>query len=101
MKKDGCRICPPIDELIFNVIQLSGFFPFCRMFVDNGLTAAPRLGYIKNLVAASIQTCYILLGYPGLIKKPFLPPMLAWDRMCNHLIGTDCVLMPPVLSAMY
>ena len=54
MKRDGCRIPPPINEFTKNVMQPSSFLSFYQMFVDDRLTAAPRLGYIKNLVAASI-----------------------------------------------
>ena len=35
---------------------------------------------------ASIEACYLLLGYPSLIKAPFLSPMLAWDKMCDQPI---------------
>ena len=91
MKRDGCPICPPIDEFAKNVMQLSSFLPFYRMFIDDGLIDAPRLDSIKNLVAASIEACYLLLGYPGPIKKLFLPPTLAWDKMCDCPIGPNCV----------
>ena len=64
------------------------------MFVDDGLTAAPRLsGDMRKLAAASIEACYLLLGYPGPIKSPYLPPAMAWDKMEARRIGIDRIAL--------
>lgn len=61
---------------------------FYRIFVDDGLTAAPRLSAdIVKVCASSMESAYILLGYPGPIKKPLLPPTIAADKMVDHKIG--------------
>ena len=91
MKRDKCKVNPKIDKFTSNVCTIVGFIAFYRMFVDNGLTAAPRIGCNRQLIAASIEACYLLLGYPGPIKNPFLPPSMAWDKMHNRPIGIDCV----------
>ena len=58
------------------------------MFVDDGLTAAPQLSAdIVKVCASSMESAYILLGYPGPIEKPLLPPTMAAEKMVDRKIG--------------
>ena len=90
-KRDSCRIRPPTDNGTMKVKSFDGtFVPHYRMFVDDGLTAAPRnkdLQHIKQTVAASCEAAYLCLGYPGPIKQPILPAVMAWDKIYERLIG--------------
>lgn len=60
-----------------------------EMYIDDSLTAllAGNDEALRKLVASSVEGLYILLGYPGPIKKPTLPPVVAWDKMVEGFIG--------------
>jgi hypothetical protein len=72
---------PPLDTT-------SGSFDIhYHMYVDDNLSACiyePPL--IKQMVAASIEAIYLLLGYPGTITQPILPAVAAWDKMVDRPI---------------
>ena len=58
------------------------FVPEYRMFVDDLLSGIPCL--LKNtrqFFTSSIKLVYVILGYPGPITKPDLPPTMSWDKM--------------------
>jgi hypothetical protein len=62
------------------------------MYVDDNLNACiyePVL--IKQMVAASIEAIYLLLGYPGEITKPILPAVAAWDKMVDRPICENII----------
>ena len=58
------------------------------MFVDDLLTATARTkGNTDKLLASSIESVYLLIGYPGPIQDPTLPPTMAWDKMVDRPVG--------------
>ena len=70
------------------------------MFVDDLLTGGPRTKTIngkpvgcnmQKLVAASIESGNLMIGCPGPIQKPILPPTMSWDKMVDRAIGTKKV----------
>ena len=58
------------------------------MFVDDLITAAPR-GYCDQprVFASSVEAVYLILGKPGDITAPFLPPTMAFDKMKNRPVS--------------
>ena len=81
----ACTIRPQFDATNGTVIDANGnFVPEYRMFVDDLLSAISRhLRQTRHSIASSIESVYILLGYPGPITKPDLPPTMLWDKMAN------------------
>jgi hypothetical protein len=58
-----------------------------NMYVDDNLSAMIyNVPLIKQMVAASVEAIYLLLGYPGEITKPILPAVAAWDKMVDRPI---------------
>lgn len=58
------------------------------MFVDDLLSAIPRQEKnTRHFIASSIESVYVLIGYPGLIKNPVLPPTMSWDKMADRAVG--------------
>jgi hypothetical protein len=53
------------------------------MYVDDGLSAVPtrEANGVHRMVASSCEAAYLLLGYPGPIQNPILPPKMSWDKM--------------------
>ena len=98
MEEDACEIRPTIDEYTYNVREKINnehrFHPCYRMFVDDGGTAGPRsFCNMMLLVASSIEACYLLLGYPGPIQSPYLPPTMSWDKMVDRVIWIERVFL--------
>lgn len=54
-----------------------------KMYIDDAQTAIPACvpNGVNRLVASSIESCYILLGYPGPIDAPIITPVMAWDKL--------------------
>ena len=44
---------------------------------------------MHNLVAASIESGYLMIGCPGPIQKPILPPTMSWDKIVDRAIGVQ------------
>ena len=38
-------------------------------------------------MASSIESLYVILGYPGPITKPDLPPTMSWDKIVGRAVG--------------
>jgi hypothetical protein len=77
------RFCPKLDQLNPPILKQHGELhgKFC-MFVENLLSACIHWkALIRQMIVSSIEVGYILLGYPGPIKDPILPPVMAWDNM--------------------
>jgi hypothetical protein len=77
---------PPLDK------TSKRFDIHYHMYVDDNLFAIvyePPL--IKQMVAASIEAIYLLLGYPGKITKPIIPAVAAWDKMVDRLISENII----------
>jgi hypothetical protein len=53
------------------------------MYIDDAQSAIPDNvpNGANRLVASSIESCYILLGYPGPIHDPIITPVMAWDKL--------------------
>jgi hypothetical protein len=53
-----------------------------KMYIDDAQSAIPDNvpNGANRLVASSIESCYILLGYPGPIHDPIITPVMAWDK---------------------
>ena len=99
---ERCIIRPTIDEHTLKVRQHNKFIPQARMFVDDLLTAGPRIETsevtkdgcnMKQLVAASIESGYLMIGCPGPIQKPLLPPTMSWDKMVDRAIGVQRIAL--------
>ena len=61
-----------------------------RIFVDDLHSIIPRhLRQTRHFITPSIESVYILLGYPGPITKPDLPPTMSWDKMADRAVGPD------------
>lgn len=86
---DACTIRPQLDKFNGTVNNESGVFvPEYRMFVNDQLSAIPR--HLKNtfhFIASSFKSVYIILGYPGPITKPDLPPTMSWGKMVGRAVG--------------
>ena len=79
----ACTIRPQFDTIngIVNNEQGKPVLEY-RMFVDNLLSAIQcHLKNTRQLIASSIESVYIILGYPGPITKPDLPPKMSWDKV--------------------
>ena len=58
------------------------------MFVNDLLSAIPRQEKNMRLfIASSIESVYVLIGYPGLIKNPTLSPSMSLDKMADRVVG--------------
>ena len=58
------------------------------MFVNDLLSAIPRQEKnTRHFIASSIESVYVLIGYPGLIKNSTLPPTMSWDKMIDRTVG--------------
>ena len=58
------------------------------MFVDDLLSAIPRQEKkTRHFIASSIESVYLLIGYPGSIKNTTLPPTMSWDKMADRAVG--------------
>ena len=58
------------------------------MFVDDLLSAIPRQEKnTRHFIASSIESVYVLIGYPGSIKNSTLPPTMSWDKMDDRAVG--------------
>jgi hypothetical protein len=65
-----------------------------RMFVDDLLSAClRRKALIQRMIASSVEAAYILQGYPGPIKDPILPPVMAWDKMEDQPVAPQHVAL--------
>jgi hypothetical protein len=58
------------------------------MYVDDGLSALPaeEPNGVNRLVTASVESAYLLLGYPGPIQAPDIPATMSWDKMVDRPI---------------
>ena len=76
------------DEYNPPLVKMDGKFDIhYSMYVDDNLSACIyERPLIRQMVAASIEALYLLLGYPGEITKPILPPVAAWDKMVDRPI---------------
>jgi hypothetical protein len=71
---------------------------FC-MFVDDLLsTCIRRKALIQRMIASSVKAAYILLGYPGPIKDPILPPVMAWDKMEDRSVAPQRVVLGALID---
>ena len=78
------------------------------MFVDNLITAIPLTTThnscanmntsIEKLTASSIEAAYLIVGNPGPIQNPFLPPTLSRDKMVDRIIGHRGVALGHVFN---
>merc|ERR1712086_728508 len=85
----ACTVRPQFDAMNDTVNNEQGkFVPEYRMFVDDLLSAIPRhLKNTRQFIASSIKSVYVILGYPGPITKPDLPPTMSWDKMEDRPVG--------------
>ena len=86
---DACTIRLQLDKFNGTVKnENDDFVPEYRTFVDNLLNAIPRhLKNTQHFVASSIESVYIILGYPGTITKPNLQLIMSWDKMVGRAVG--------------
>ena len=86
---EPCTVWPHFDEFNKPVVNKDGaFVPEFWMFVDNRLSAIPRQEKnTRHFIASNIESLYVLIGYPGLIKNPTLPPTMSWDKMADRAVG--------------
>ncbi len=60
------------------------------MYIDDNLSACIyEQPLIRQMVAPSIEALYLLLGYPGEITNPILPPVAAWDKMVDGPVNEN------------
>ena len=88
-----CTIRPQFDKFNGTVNNEDGDFvsEYC-MFVDNLLSPIPcHLKNTQYFIASSIESVYIILGYPGTITKPDLPPTMIWYNMVRRVVGPECL----------
>ena len=89
----ACTIWSQFDKFNGTVNNEQGkFVPEYQMFVDDLLKAIPW--HLKNtqlFIASSIELVYVILGYPGPITKPDLPPTMSWDKMVGRAVGPVCL----------
>jgi hypothetical protein len=70
-----------------------------RMFVDDLLSACiRRKALIQRMIASSVEAAYLLLGYPGPIKDPILPPVMAWDKMEDRPVAPQRVALGALID---
>ena len=100
--RDRCIIRPSIDKHTMQVRKENQFIPQARMFVNDLLTEGPRTDTtnelstgcnMHRLVAASIESGYLMIGCPSPIQKPLLPPTMSWDKMVERPIGTQRIAL--------
>jgi hypothetical protein len=69
------------------------------MFVDDLLSACiRRKTLIQRMIASSAKVAYIWLGYPGPIKDPVLPPVMAWGKMEDRPVAPQCVALGALID---
>ena len=90
---EGCKVFPKQCKFQGKVVDKKGNFTLeFKMFVDNLLAAIPRhLEQTEQLITACLELVYLILGYPGPIKKPIMPPTMAFDKMEERPIGIEGV----------
>ena len=94
---EPCTVRPHFDDINKPVVNKEGVFvpEFC-MFVDDLLSAIPRQE--KNtchFIVSGIESVYVLIGYPGLIKPPLYHqpnrgirwPTVQWVRLGTALVS--------------
>ena len=88
-----CTIRPQFDKFNGTVNNEQGkFIPEYQMFVDDLLSAIPpHLKNTRDFIASSIESVYVILGYPGPITKPDLSPLMSWDKMVGRAVGSVCM----------
>ena len=73
------------------VLNVEGnFTPKYRMFVDDLISAI--LCHLKNthhFIAPNIESVYVLIGYPGAITEPDLPPTMPKDKLKDQHMGLE------------
>ena len=86
---EPCTVRPHFDNFNKPVLDKEGtFVTEFWMFVDDLLSAIPcQEKNTRHFIALSIKYVYVLIGYPGLIKNPTLPPTMSWDKMANCAVG--------------
>jgi hypothetical protein len=59
------------------------------MYIDDSQTAQIQreLDRLPLLIASSLESVYILLGYPGPIEKPHSTPSVAFDKIVEAALG--------------
>ena len=89
----ACILRPQFDKINGTVNDEQGkFVPEHRMFVDDLLSAIPQhLRNTRQFIVSSIESLYVILGYPGPITKPDLPPTMSWDKMMGRAVGPVCL----------
>ena len=89
----ACTIRPQFDKINDTVNDEQGkFVPEYQMFVDNLLSAIPQhLKNIRQFIASSFESVYVILGYPGTITKLDFPPTMLWDKMVGRIVGPVCL----------
>ena len=85
----ACTIRPQFDTINGMVNDEQGkFVPKYHIIVDDLLIVIQRhLKNTRHFIASSIESVYIILGYPGPITKPDLPPTMSWDKMVGRAVG--------------
>jgi hypothetical protein len=60
------------------------------MYVDDGQTAITddTPDGVARMITSSVESAYILLGYPGPIQNPLINPTMSWDKMVDRPIKT-------------
>ena len=43
----------------------------------------------RHFITSSIELVYIMIGYPGAITAPDLPPKMSLDKIANIAVGPD------------
>jgi hypothetical protein len=58
------------------------------MYVDDGQTAVTDTtpDGVKRMITSSVESAYLLLGYPGPIQNPLINPTMSWDKMVDRPI---------------
>ena len=86
---EPCTVRPHFNGINKIIIDKeSAFFPEFWMLVDDLLSAIFfQEKNTRYFMASSIESVYVLIGYPGSIKNPILPPTMSWDKMANCAVG--------------
>ena len=84
-----CTVHPNFDDINTPVKDKDGdFVPEFWIFVDDLLSAIPcHENNTGHFIASTIESVYILIGYPGSIKNPTLPPAMSWDKIADCEVG--------------
>ena len=89
----ACTIQLQFDKFNSTINNNQGkFVPEHQMFVYDLLSAIPRhLNNTRHFIASSIESVYDILGYPGPITKPDLPPTMSLYKMVGQTVGPVCL----------